>query len=103
MRTDGAPMVFVPQSFDEIEQGIAWRQLEWFSAGHEESFPPCITIRTLRDGNQRHIGDAKRAQRLLRGIELALPTIDQNQIGPRLVFVLAFEGGRENPAHRAAR
>ena len=91
MRTDGEAVRFVPQPLDIIKQGIAGRQLEWIAARHEESLATGIPVRPLRNCDQRHVRNAKGAKRLLRYLELTLPAIDQDEVRPRLIFVVALE------------
>ena len=91
VRADGEAVRLVAQPLDEIEQRIARRQLERRAAGHEEGLAPGVAVRPLGDGDQRHVGDAQRGQRLGRRGELALPAVDQHQIGPGLLVALALD------------
>src|SRR5665213_509438 len=98
MRADGETVRLVAQSFDEIKQRIARRQLERRAARHEESLAPGVAVGPLGDGNQRHIGHAHFRKCIDRGTQLPLPAVDQHQVGPRLVvalFRLAGEYSRE--------
>jgi hypothetical protein len=66
MRADGKAMGFIAQPLDKIKQGISRRQFERVTARHEEGLSPSIAVGSFGDGNERHIGDPERAQRLLR-------------------------------------
>jgi hypothetical protein len=90
VRADGETVRLIAQPLDEIEDGIAWRQLERCSPGHKEGFAPGVAVRTLGDGNQRQIGDAKLGQRIARRIELTLPAIDQHEVGPERIDIPFF-------------
>jgi len=91
MRADGETMGLIAQSFDEIKQGIARRQFERISAGHEESFPASVAVGSLGDGDERHISYSERAESLLRGRELTSSAINQHQVWPRLIVIIASE------------
>src|SRR5438477_7941925 len=75
-------MRLVAQPLDEIENRIARTQPERLAPRHEEGLAPGIALRPLGNADQRKISDAKCAQCLARRGELALPAIDQYEVGP---------------------
>ena len=82
MRTDGETVRFVAQPLDEIEHRIARRQLERVAARAERTsrarHPGPAPWRWRRAGRRRPSSPSIS----LRGGELALPAVDQHQIGP---------------------
>src|SRR5450759_4742986 len=73
MRADGEAVRLIAQPLDEIEQRVAWRQLEWRAAGHEEGLTAGVAVRPLGDGNQRQVGHTQGGERFGRYTELPLP------------------------------
>src|SRR6516165_9352824 len=51
VRADGKSVRLVAQSLNEIKEWIAWRQLEWRLAGHEERLAPGVAIGALGNGD----------------------------------------------------
>src|SRR5690242_18391060 len=99
MRAAGKAVSLVSQSFDEIEQRIARRQLEGRPAHHEKRFAPSIAVRTFCDRQKGDVGYAERRQRFLRCIELPLTSIDNQEVRPRLIMI--FVSGARNMSHGA--
>src|SRR6266511_4573407 len=83
MRADREAMRLIAQPLDEIEHGIARLELEWVAPGQEEGLHAGVAIRALGDGHERHIDDAERRERLLRGAQLPAAAVDNDEIGPR--------------------
>ncbi len=79
-------MGLVAQPLDEIKQRVARGQLEGRAACHEEGLAARIPIRAFCNRHDGNVDDAQRGQCFLRGIELPLPAVNEQQIGPRLVF-----------------
>src|SRR5262245_5957724 len=95
MGAHGEAMRLVAQALDEIEHRLARLELERLAPRQEEGLEPGVAVRSLGDGDERHVGDAERRQRLLRRRELAASAIDDDEIGPgRKVLALGVFGGR---------
>ena len=88
-------MRLVAQPLHEIEHGIARLQFERLAAGREEGLAAGVALRPLGDGDQRHVGEAERGERRLRGGKLPAAAVDDDEIGPgrvrRLSDLLAFD------------
>ena len=52
MRSDGKAMRLVTQPFDEIQHGVARRQLERWPVRHMEGFVAGVALRSLGDGDE---------------------------------------------------
>ena len=62
---------------------VARRQPERLAPGHEKCLAPGIAIGALGDRDQRHIVDARARRAISRAaVELAVPAVDQHEIGP---------------------
>ena len=85
--TDRETMRLVTQPFDEIEYRVARRQLERVATGNKERLAAGVAVGSLGDGDQRDV-DAERSQHLTRGIELALPAVDQHEVRPGRFILL---------------
>ena len=83
VRADREAVRLVAQPLDEVEQRRPRRQPERRAPRHKERFAAGVTIRPFGDCHQRHVGDAKLRQRLARHRQLALPAVDQHEVGPR--------------------
>src|SRR5262245_42838441 len=89
VRPDCETMRLVALPLHEVEHGIARPELERLASRLEESFEPGVAIRSLGDGDERHVRYAKSRQRLLRGGELPAAAVDDDEIGPgRLPLVV---------------
>src|SRR5499427_4895186 len=76
-------MRLVAQPLDKVKDGIARLELEWIAPGQEEGLHPGVPIRALGNGNQRHVDDAERRERLLGRAQLPAAAVDNDEIGPR--------------------
>src|SRR5215510_16122853 len=75
MRSDGKAMRLVAQPLDEIQHGIARRQLEGCPAVHVEGFVAGVALRSLGDGDARNV-EAERGQCFARSGQLPLTAVD---------------------------
>src|SRR6266849_2338925 len=83
VRPDGEPVRLVAQPLNEIQQRVAWLELERLAPGHEERLLASVAIGTLGDGDERYVGDPERGERVVRGGELAATAVDQHETRPR--------------------
>src|SRR6476620_2515730 len=79
VRTYCEPMRFVTQPLHETQHHIARLELEGVPPGHEEGLKPGIAVGPLGDRDERYVGDAERAEGLLRRRELAPSAIDDDE------------------------
>src|SRR3984893_13954636 len=89
VRTDGKAVRLVAQTFNEIKHWIARRQPERVAPWNKERFPPGIALGPFGDGSDRN-RKTESGQNFACGRELALPAIDQHEVGPGR-FVLRIE------------
>src|SRR5947207_8815653 len=80
---DCKPVRFIAQTLQEIEDGVALVERERRTPRHKEVFPAGIAVGTLRDSDDRDIGNAELFEDAAADVELPLAAVDQDQIGPR--------------------
>src|SRR5258708_1862413 len=99
MRADRKAVRLVAQSLHEVEHRVAWFEREGRTAGQKEPLASGVAVRPLGDTSDRNIVDAEFGQDAERRVQLALATVDQDQIGPGTAFALGvfLQGPAETP------
>src|SRR5690606_17897544 len=83
MRTDSEAVRFVPETLDEIQNWVAYRQGKGLAPFHEEAFAPGLAVHALGDADCHDlIGDAEFFEYCAYGGHLSLAAVDQDDIGP---------------------
>src|SRR5262249_3067993 len=91
MRANCEAMSLIAQALKEIEHGITRRQFERRLSPHVERLAAGVAIRPFGNSNERDIGDAKRHENLLGGLELTFTAVDHDEIRPwRIRAVVAI-------------
>src|SRR5262249_55053556 len=88
MGADGKAVRLVAQPLDEIEDGVARRQLERGAIRQMEGLVTGIALRPFGDRDERHVAETEVCQRLAGGRQLALSAVDQDQVRPRRLAVV---------------
>ena len=58
-----------------------------------------IAVLALGDGDHRHVANAQFRQYVLRRVELPLPTVDQQQVGPGGIVAIIFVAFVDGDCH----
>ena len=102
VRADGKAVRLVAQALDVVEDRIARLQHEGGLARHVEMLAARIPVRPLGDAHHRQVGQAQLVQHRLRRRKLALPAVDQHQVGPGLNVLRLLVAPPARPAPSAA-
>src|SRR5882724_12252171 len=84
MAADGEAMGLIPEPLDIVKHRVSPLDHERRFVRHIEMLPPGIAVWSLCDTCDAEIGNAEIGEDASRRIELALPAIDEDEIGPGL-------------------